>query len=82
MRALPRRKKAVVKDLVRYFGVILTKTPTAIRNHGIGKEAEDMILSFLSIDVISDVIKKLRHPLAVNSKRFFAFMNLSRDSFM
>ena len=46
---------AVVKRLFHHFGVDSTKppTPTSIRNPGIGKEAEDMVLSFFNSDLVS-----------------------------
>lgn len=49
----PRRKIAVVKRLVHQFGIDPTKPSTSIRNHGIGKNAEDMILSFFNSDLVS-----------------------------
>lgn len=49
----PRRKIAVVKRLVHQFGVVPTKPPTSVRNFGIGKEAEDIILSFFNSDLVS-----------------------------
>ena len=49
----PRRKRAVVKRLVHRFGTAPTATVTSCRNRGIGKDAEDKILSFYNSDLVS-----------------------------